>query len=290
MLTVAHQAPTMAAARPITTNAAINPERTGSRHDCRCMPRRLGVIVAAALRGKCSVIPSEEGISVSLSGPLRTQADRANSRTRAPRAGTISPGQHLHQDGEGRALAAMPHAVPVTADQQDRRWALAYVVKIVTLVLAFYGPTTEAASTLLLGRGWDWGEALTRSLIFGVSWGLVFAIGTLVVARRTNRQTARRALDWSVTAGALPPDAARDEWEPRLRDELTRLKVARWMLPLCITLEAVLLAAVAVTTDEGTWGLWLAAGTAAVTSAALWAWAARRLHLVERLRAELPQL
>jgi hypothetical protein len=173
--------------------------------------------------------------------------------------------------------------VPVTTERPDRRWAVTYVVEMFLLAAAWFGPTTEAATTLLLDRQWDWGDALTRSLTFGLSWGLVFPLVMLLANGRSGRGALRR----SVAGAEPPPDADPDEWRPRLRDELTRLAVARWLLPLYFVVEAALLAAVAITTDEGAGWLWGAAGLAGVAAAAWEARIARRRSVVERLQAQL---
>jgi hypothetical protein len=61
------------------------------------------------------------------------------------------------------------------------------------------------------------------------------------------------------------------------------------LVPLFFGVEAIALAAVAVTTEETTWGLWLAAGAAAVAAAVWGTWVGRRRHVVERLQAKLLQ-
>lgn len=70
-MTAAHQAPMMAAARPIETKRAISPQRTGLRHDGRCMYRRLGDLPPAA--GPTWVLsPGRWSVpSAVQSGPLR---------------------------------------------------------------------------------------------------------------------------------------------------------------------------------------------------------------------------
>jgi Flp pilus assembly protein TadB len=115
------------------------------------------------------------------------------------------------------------------------------------------------------------------------------AIALPLVWWMANSYGERRALRRSLAAGAPPPDADLGEWEPRLRSELTRLKLARWLLRGYFIAEAVLLAAVAVTPEESTWGLWLAAGVAVVCAAVLPLWGVRPHQVVERLRAQLPQ-
>jgi hypothetical protein len=148
----------------------------------------------------------------------------------------------------------------------------------------WFGPAVEATLTLVLGRSWGWGDALTR----GVSFGASMAIGLPLVWWLSDSNGERRDLRRSIADDALPVGADPGEWWSRLRSELSRLKVARWLLAGVFGVEAALLAAVAVTTGEGYWDLWLAAGVAAVCAAVSPLWGGRSRDVIERLRDQLP--
>ena len=177
----------------------------------------------------------------------------------------------------------------VTTGRPGRRRVPAGILTGLAVAAAVYGPSTVAWLTLTSDEPWSWSRALSHSLIFGVGWGVVFTIIMGVVDRRTGRQAARHELQRRVAEGALPAGATYNDWEPRLREEVTRLRLVRWLLPSCFAMEAFLLAAVALTTDGSTWGLWFAAGAATAAATAWLTWATRRRQVTKRLLAELPQ-
>jgi hypothetical protein len=156
---------------------------------------------------------------------------------------------------------------------------------IFTLGPVWYGPVTEAVLTLLFGRHWSWAEALTRGGSFGASMVLAFFFTSWL----SGTSGERRAVRGSIVSGALPPGADPGEWQPRLRSERARLGLARWIVTGFFVVEAVLLAAAASTTAEGTTGLWLATLVATACAVASPMWGRRARHGVEQLLAKLPQ-
>ena len=176
-------------------------------------------------------------------------------------------------------------AEPVTIDGVRKETAV-YAGWVFLSTAIWFGPFLAGALILLVGERWNW----WRVLIAGVVYGAGMALTQAWQARRSGALRARQAMGRDVATGTLPPDTEAVEWGAVLSSERDQLMRDLRALPTLLGVTAVLVAAVAATTDDTAWSLWLYAAVAGVCAAAAPSHVRRRLHAVERRLEQLDQV